>query len=167
MSSMTDIALARCPSAEGRPTMCICGCSFNSSLKPRDAVLERTRRWMIDDGTLPRSPSAPAIALAARRPPCTLSLATCETILPLRAAMSTVKTGCRARSGPARCGPTALESHGARRIAETRSATKSSICAACCRDPSRTPRRRCRSRAACGFFAQTAFELLEKRVRLE
>ena len=73
----------------------------------------------------------PASACAASRPPCTLSLATCDTILPPCAAMSAVNTGMPACSAPASAGTIAFESHGAARIAATCCATKSSICDAC------------------------------------
>ncbi|HVT56966.1 MAG TPA: hypothetical protein VHR45_01085 [Thermoanaerobaculia bacterium] len=61
----------------------------------------------------------------------TLSLATCETTFPPRAAMSAVKTGIPARSAGARLGTMAAESQGAATIAATCWATKSSICDAC------------------------------------
>ena len=60
-----------------------------------------------------------ASASAASRPPCTLSLATCDTILPPCAAMSAVNTGNAGRSAPASAGTMAFESQGAARIADT------------------------------------------------
>ena len=107
------------------------GVFFSSSSNPLiRSWTEATVGWSMTR-TLPWPSRYRASAWAASRPPWTLSLATCETILPLRAAMSTVKTGIPARSASWRLGPMASESQGAAMMAETRWATKSSICEAC------------------------------------